>query len=83
VQKRGRSKSGAFARLLVLYFNSRNGGERGYQAILVGGNNKTGVWGQSPQPPEAKGGSGTEPPTLWRFYSFLYKKYAFLGIFRS
>jgi len=36
--------------------------------------NKAGVWGQSPQPLEAKRGSGAEPPTLRRFYSIFPKK---------
>jgi len=48
--------------------------------ILCTENNK-GVWGQSPQPPEANGSSGAEPLTLRRFYScFFFKKYAFLGV---
>jgi len=53
------------------------------QTILVDESNNMGVWGLSPQLPEASRGSRTEPPTLWQFYSFLFKKYAFLGIFWS
>jgi len=42
------------------------------------GNNNTGVWGRSSQPPEDNGGLGAGPPTLRRFFSFFQK----VGIFR-
>jgi len=32
------------------------------KSISVSGSNNAGVWGRSPQPLEAKGGSGAEPP---------------------
>jgi len=32
--------------------------------------NKAGVWRKSPRQPESNRGSGAEPPTLRRFYSF-------------
>jgi len=31
------------------------------------------IWGQSFPPPEANGGLGTEPPTLWRFLQLFPK----------
>jgi len=39
-----------------------------------------GVWGQSPQPPEAKG-SALPPPSVWLFLLFFNKINTFLGIF--
>jgi len=43
-----------------------------------------GVWGRSPQPPEANGDLGAEPPTLWRFFLFFFAKikqfYAYFGL---
>jgi len=32
------------------------------------GNNNSGVWERSSQPPEANGGLGAEPPTLRQFF---------------
>jgi len=59
--------------------NVKAGGTRYIGILCI--ENKAGVWGQSPQPPEANGGLEAEPPTLRRFYSlFLKKKYAFFGI---
>jgi len=78
---RKKQKQSIFCPFVAAVFSTPETG--GDQAILVGGNNNTGVWGQSPQLPEANGGSGAEPPTLRRFYSFLYKKYAFFVIFWS
>ena len=39
-----------------------------------------GVWGQSPQPPEAIGGLGAEPPALKNFAFFL-KNNLVLGLY--
>jgi len=47
-----------------------------YKAVIAGGSNNSGIWGRSPQPPEANGGSGAE---LRRFLQFLSQKYAFLS----
>jgi len=47
------------------------------------GSSNSGVWGQSPQPPEANGGLGAEPPTLQRFSRFFKKIkhfYAYFGL---
>jgi len=39
------------------------------------GSNNLGVWRRSPQPPEANGGLGEEPPMLRRFSSlFIFLK---------
>jgi len=38
--------------------------------IVVGRIYNAGVWGRNPQPSEANGGSGAEPPTLRRFTIF-------------
>jgi len=50
------------------------------KATAVGKSNNARVWGRSPQPPEANGGSGADPSTLQRILQLL-QKYAFLGIF--
>jgi len=41
--------------------------------------NKAKIWGQKPQPTEAVGGLGADPPTLRQFYSFFPKNMHFLG----
>jgi len=46
----------------------------------LSGNYNSGVWGQSPQPPEATGVVGAEPPTLRRFFSFFKNKSIFKHI---
>jgi len=54
------------------------------KVAIVGGSNNAGVWGRSPQPPEANRGSGTEPLTLKRFFtSFSKKKIRILSILWS
>jgi len=37
------------------------------KAVTVDGSNNAGVWGRSPQSPEANGGLRMEPPTLQQF----------------
>jgi len=39
--------------------------------------NKAEIWGQSPQPQKANGGSGAEPPTLGDFTGFFPKTYTY------
>jgi len=44
------------------------------KVVIVGESNNAGVWGRSPQQPEANGGSEADPPTLRRFFTSFYKK---------
>jgi len=51
------------------------------KATAVSKSNNAGVWVRSPQPPEANGGRGLIFRRCGDFIAFLFKKYAFLGIF--
>jgi len=42
------------------------------KVVIVGGSNNSGVWGRSPQPLDANGGSGADPLTLRRFLEFFF-----------
>jgi len=58
--------------------NIKAGGTRCIEILCI--ENKSLVWGQSPQSPEASGSLGADPPTLRRFYSSFTKNTHFLGI---
>jgi len=61
--------------LLLLFFGSNKVHStletRSTKATEVGESNKVGVWGRSPQPPETKGVSVVDPPTVCYFCYFL------------
>jgi len=48
--------------------------------VKLNESNKSGVWGRIPQLPEANGGLGMKPPTLWRFFQLITKNKAFFSV---
>jgi len=63
-------------------FNEAEKSER-CSIVKLSESDNSGIWGRSPQLPEANGDLGAEPPTLWRFFHFFSKNKAFLSILWS
>jgi len=80
VQYFRRSKDCSSLRILIAFGAISNEVDK---VAIISESNTAGIWGQNRQSPEANGGSGADPPTLRRYFTIFYQKYAFLSIFLS